>query len=448
MSSIGIYKNNQIINKIVIKKRYQIKKEFQELFSDYYKEKNNLDLICECNNTFDVKMHLSKHSREDDTFININSNPGYADKHSTNCLFNKEVVSMNEHYYKLESDIFTTNILIDEKKTLNGDIIENDDEDQQRVTFRLNNEDDKDEDKKILIRHYNKYRNYTDFCNLILSEVLKNINYFQMDINSFERMIRRFIFIQKISHRGNFIEIKQFIYQPRKKPVYFEVKVIFEKDLREIRRQCKSQSYIDLIDNIIKNYTSPMLAIYFKKYYINSLFLIPVKLYVQEKENSKEIKNINDEIEKIKTTNDNYLRQLKDIKEKITKNNKEIKDLNDEIINLEEKLNNAKKNLIEIDKISTFSIIFWKKKKEKEEQKQKLLKELEIIYNRIDTLFKNKKTISNYTVNLDKDRKEIQKLFNELDLKNKKLKESLGNLPIEKSFKIDITKLKKDLNIG
>ena len=339
MSNIIVLENNKILKQISIKKRCSIKqKEIQELLKKYL-DNTKYKFKCSCKNE-DIPMHLKSKN-----YITISSNPNFTHKHAQNCIFNSKIIELYENYYIYEKDIFTTNIFLDKTSIGTNEGIEHD-----NFTCRLSSTFEDIDKKEIPSKNYIRYKNYNDFCILILKNTLKKFTA-NPTVESFIRTCKGVVFNSKIRENRKNITVSNYLNEIKKKfQFYFNVKILDDKsEIFEMTNYCSNNSQKEFLNDIYNN-SNPILMIYFiKNSKITSLFAIDIKLILETKEDLNKKNDFEEKLSKQnillksniinKNENEKYLIYLanefktiqvsqKELKEDIKTLDNKISDLN------------------------------------------------------------------------------------------------------------------------
>lgn len=386
MTEIKILKGDRTINILEFSKRSEIKKtNIQELFKEYYNN-SSYKFLCSCVENKIINMNLAKQLN----FINIKSSPNNAHLHNFDCIFNAKIIEIQETCYSSEEDRYTINIfnIYIENKILNLDTTL--EEDKTNFTIRLSHEKDIDTKDNATSRKYIRYKNYKDFCLMILEKTLLKMNQnLEIEEDSFLRRIRGNILYEEIMIKGEKGILKNYIDEHNKLPknknnkYFIKVEICNQEELKKLRGKCLSQSVIQFIDKLILSNECPVLCIYFEenfkvKVFFASLIKIHAKSVIDKEAKLREeaLKNEKNRLNILLEEEKQELIKLKKEDESFQSLNYYL-NKNDEI---EEEINQLKKELWEKEKEKDkFFFIIKNNNKElkKTEIKNKIKKTLE-----------------------------------------------------------------------
>lgn len=441
MAEIIFFKNTIEVETISINRRYVIKhRNIQAQLNKHYSNKEDYIIKCTCKDE-DIFMYLSKRN-----YVNICSNPGYADKHTGTCPFNSQIIKLNEKYYKFEDEVFTTNIFLDKSHSSKP----NENIEYDNFSYRLATQDDDNINiSQRTSRNYIRYKNYNDFCLLVLQTTLKKLEQ-NSSIEFFIKKCKRTIFNMKVHHKSNTILVSAYINQIKEethKSFGFEISILEnEFDILNLKKNCSNNSQRTLLNNI-STYNSPILVIYFNKNFkITSLFAIDIKLIIEQIEDSHKKEDCEDELAKEKTllaSNKLEINELKIELNSIKKDNSLLEKRKKSLLLEIEEIN------IEIDRLNGLKdkVLFFMENKNKTEPLKKAKQKLEETENNFKTL---KIYINDNYKSINYLDEQIQNLHLEITKNQQKiitLETLLEKGSIKENKLIDLDDLKEKLNI-
>lgn len=373
MSEIIFLKNNIKVETILINKRYQIRhRDIQKLLETYYLKKEEYKIKCTCKDE-DIFMHLINGKN----YINIGSKKQYADKHAVTCPFNSLIIKLNEEYYEFKDEVFTTNIFLDESTSLKP----NEDIEHDNFSYRLATQDDDNINiSQRTSKNYIRYKNYNDFCLLVLQNTLKKLNYNNISSKKFESKCRKILENTEVYHNKKNTKIIDL----NAKLFYYKAIILDSSNKTEflkIKDDCHRHTQKKFLDKLSPSNSNPILIIYFKtNFKITSLFAIDVKLIIEQKEDLHKKEDYEDKLAKEKTllaSNKLEKNELEIELNSIKKDNSLLEKRKKSLLLEIEEIN------IEIDRLNGLKdkVLFFMENKNKTEPLKKVKQTLEKIKN-------------------------------------------------------------------